>query len=188
MRQEVKEATHKWLKRRDEQLREDAIHNALVVVLDMTFANPKAARAGILAAVQQAAFLQFQQRREREQRFPQPRHWVKDGRHMVLPPALGQDDEDDQVGNLPDDRPNPEEELVHKEAEAGIAALAWRLGHDPTWRGELYRLVYVEGKTLRGAATILGISESAAKKRAERLREYLLGTREGKRVVKGRRG
>jgi DNA-directed RNA polymerase specialized sigma24 family protein len=106
---------------------------------------------------------------------------------MALPEGTGGEQEG-HLENLPDTRPSPEGVLIDKEAEIAIASLARRLGHDPTWRGELYRLVYVEGKTLRAAAVILGITEDAAKQRAARLREYLLGTREGKRVVKGRKG
>lgn len=186
MEKEVEQATRKWLKRRDKEFRTDAAHDALILVMDMTFANPKAARTGIIAAVEQAAFLHFQRRRERDRLFPPTKDWVKGGRHLVLP-ADG-DGEGGSVDNLPDDRPNPEEEAIRKECESSIAALAQRVGQDPSWRGELYRLLYVDGKSLPQAAVILGITEVAVRKRAERLREWLRGTKQGKRVLKSRRG
>lgn len=185
MEKEVERAVQKWLRWKSPAFREtDVIHDVLVKVMEAAgaLADTERARTEILAIANQVAFLEFQRRRAQKRRFRPPKEWVKDGRHLVLPTEEG--GIEPSVDNLPDDRPNPEEEVVCKEAEEGIAALARRIGQDPTWRGELYRLIYVEGRSLVAAARILGITESAAKKRAERLRQYLRGTREGKRVVK----
>jgi len=186
MEKEVKQATKKWLKRRDEGFRLDAIHDALIQVMGMTFASPEAARTGIITAVEQAAFLHFQKRRERDRLFPAPKAWVKGGRHLALPTEG--DEEGDGVDNLPDDRPSPEEEVIRKECEEAITALARRMDQNSSWRGELYRLLYVAGKSQAEAAIILGIAPETVWKRAERLREYIRGTREGKRVLKSRMG
>ena len=181
---EVRQATRKWLKQRDEGFRSDAVHDALIQVVDRTFASPEAARTGIIAAVEQAAFLHFQKRRERERLFPAPKAWVKGGRHLALPTEGGE--EGDWVDNLPDDRPSPEEEIIRKECEEAITALARRMDQDSSWRGELYRLLYVAGKSQAEAAIILGIAPETVWKRAERLRKYIRGTREGRRVRKAR--
>jgi DNA-directed RNA polymerase specialized sigma24 family protein len=187
MQKEVSYAAGKWLKG-DRDAREGAAHDALLLALEQSFATPEEAHAFILGAAEQAGFLLFQRRREERHRFPQPRHWVLEGRHMALPPAAGGDEQEDHLDNLPDTRPDPEEEAIRKECEETIAALARRLGHDPSWRGELYRLMYVEGKGVAETARILGISEKTAQKRVERLKEYLQESKEGKQVVKGRRG
>ena len=65
MRKEVNYATGRWLKG-DREAREEASCNTLLTVLDMTFATPDAARAGILTAAERAGFLLFQQQRERK--------------------------------------------------------------------------------------------------------------------------
>jgi len=184
MEKEVRQATKKWLKRRDGGFRTDALHDALVRVMDMAFASPEAARVGIITAVEQAAFLHFQKRRERDRLFPAPKAWVKGGRHLTLPTEG--DEEGDSVDNLPDDRPSPEEEAVRKECEEAVTALARRMDQDSSWRGELYRLLYVAGKSQAEAAIILGIAPETVWKRAERLRKYIRGTREGRRVRKAR--
>lgn len=185
MEKEIKVASRKWLKGRSDKLRRDAIHDALILLADMTFADTAAARKGIIAAAEQASFLQFQQWREYAHQHPEPARWVREGRHLVLP-AEGGEDDPLSVDNLPDDRPNPEEELIRKECEEAVNDLARRMGQDRTWRGKMYQLLYIEGLEPLEAARHLGIAHDAARQQAKRLKEYLRGTREAKQVRRTR--
>lgn len=182
----LREAARKWLRDADEVL--EAVDEALIGHLEKPPIGPDspAVRAGFIASVELLAFIRFQQKRAHRRMLADPKHWVLKGRHLALPTEEGEAEANVVV--LPDDRPNPEEEAIRKEAEEAIAALARRMGHDPTWRGEFYRLTYVEGKTIVEAAHILGITEEAAKKKAQRLRKYLRSTTQSKRVRKARIG
>ena len=177
---DLQEAAWRWC-REDEQVTE-AVHDALVEALE----HPPADWEALVALVAVTAFILFQQRRERYRRFPQPRHWVVGGRHLALPTDEGDSEGDDPLNNIADDRPNPEEELIRKECEEAVNDLARRMGQDRTGRSEMYELLYVEGLEPLEAAKRLGITHSAARQRAKRLKNYLQGSREAKQIKRTR--
>lgn len=164
---------------------DDAKHEALVGALEVAYSDKASAREGILSIVAQVASDHYWARRGRNRRFPAPEKWP-------IPQEAGTHrrrdrQPEDQLHKFPDTRPNPEEEAIRKEAEEAIAALGRKMGEDPTWRGELYRLLYVEGLSEGEAAVRLGITPEAAWQRAKRLRDYLRDSPEGARIRKGGR-
>ena len=162
---------------------EDAKHEVLIHALETAVECPtkEAAWALILTLAASIAADHYWERRGRNRRFPSFEKWPLKGTR------LGERAEENPLERFPDTRPDPEEEAVRKEAEEAIAALGRRLGHDPTWRGEMYQLLYVEGLTEGQAAKRLGITPEAAWQRAKRLRDYLRETPEGARIRKGGR-
>lgn len=187
MEKEVRVAARKWVKGKEAGM--EASHDALAILLaHPENLSPESAPAAIITAVEQAAFLAFQQRKEWDARHPTSRHWRVGGRPLVQHQAHEHEHpvEVPAIQRVADTRPSPEEEVIRAEAEAAIAALAARLGHDASWRGDLYLLQYVEGLNLAECARRLGISHAAARQRARRLRDYLRGTQEGVAVLKGR--
>ena len=181
----LRQVAQEALRRRDDDAEADVLHDALVVVLGRSFADRAAAMEAIYTVVQQTAYSLYHERRREKRLFPDPSHWRKGGRAVGGSASLDPEGpQGNPIDHLPDDRPNPEEVVLQRDAVEPLAALARRMGHDSSWRGELYQLLYIEELRTQEIAKRLGITVRVAQKRIERLREWLKGRPEGKRIVK----
>ena len=150
---------------------DDALHEALVYLLDHPDEVAEdTAEADIRRAVVRVSKAHRHQRITEKVKFPPARYWVKDRRHMN-PRASDAEEEADRIDPIevmPDTRPSPEEELLEKERGERLGALAGIAARSP-----LARLVWLEGKTPKEAAALLGLSWANVRQRLVRLRREL---------------
>lgn len=156
---------------------DDALHEALVRLLEHSASvsdDPKQAEIAIREAVIQVSKRHVDARVQHKKRFPPIRHWHIEGKSIPSGDEFAQPDRvEDPLYRIPDTRPNPVEELIEAEQQVTLTAVAARVEADPGPQGVLYRLIYVDRRPLAEVAGLLGVSLSAVKKRAERLRKLL---------------
>ena len=151
---------------------DDALHEALVYLLDHfdeVAEDVEQAEADIRRVVVKVSKAHRHRRITERVKFPPPQAWVRETRHVMPPSSDGVEDEGvDPIVLIPDTRLGPEEELLEKERQQQLRALAGIAARSP-----LARLVWLEGKTPKEAAALLGLSWGNVRQRLVRLKKEL---------------
>lgn len=152
---------------------DDVLNEALAELLEKAAEVPEAeAEAVIRGTVEEVSKRMLAARNLARFQFPSPAAWYLQNRY-VGPPEDDSRDDRDPIANIPDDRPDAEEALTEAAQAQAVTRLVERIEGDPGPKGQLYRLLYIEKRSVSEIAQILGITYAAVGMRMSRLRREL---------------